>query len=257
LIMGILEPQTGRVELGKKLTIGYYDQLTENLNQDSTPLATIWEIKPELNEGQVRGYLARFLFRNDDVYRPISSFSGGEQSRLALARLIATAPNFLILDEPTNHLDIPSREALEDALAEFDGTVLCVSHDRYFLDNFAEKMFALENGRVRIYLGDFTYYREKVLAEAERAKLTAVKTQPSQPVIQRQREKRVNPILIQKIDTQISGLEEQIVVVEDTLHSLEAASDWQKLASLLGERDRLYSELEALYEKRQDYQNPE
>ena len=253
LIMGILEPQSGRIELGKKLTIGYYDQLTENLNPDSTPLATIWEIKPELNEGQVRSYLARFLFRNDDVYRPINSFSGGEQSRLALARLIATAPNFLILDEPTNHLDIPSREALEDALAEFDGTVLCVSHDRYFLDNFAEKIFSLDNGVLRIFLGDFTYYREKISQEAEIAKPAAAKTMSNLPMNQRPREKRVNPILIQKLDSQIGGIEEQIVIVEDTLQSLESASDWQKLSSLLGERDRLYSELETLYQKRQDY----
>jgi ATP-binding cassette, subfamily F, member 3 len=253
LIMGIFEPQHGRLELGKKLTIGYYDQLTENLNPDSTPLATIWEIKPEFNEGQVRSYLARFLFRNDDVYRPVNSFSGGEQSRLALARLIATAPNFLILDEPTNHLDIPSREALEDALAEFDGTVLCVSHDRYFLDNFAEKIFALDNGKVRIFLGDFTYYREKIAMEAENSKPVNAKSQSNQAITQKPREKRVNPILIQKLDSQISEIEDQIVTVEDTMHALESATDWQKLSSLLGERDRLYAELEALYQKRQEY----
>jgi ATP-binding cassette, subfamily F, member 3 len=250
LITGKLVPQIGRLELGKKLSIGYYDQLTENLNPDSTPLATLWEIKPEYNEGQVRAYLARFLFRGDDVFRTIDSFSGGEQSRLALARLIATAPNFLVLDEPTNHLDIPSREALELALAEYDGTILCVSHDRYFLDHFAEKIFALENGAVKIYLGDFSEYREKVQAAQETAKPQVVKSQAQQETPARPREKRINPIIIQKLDSDIASIEEKIVETESTLTASETSTDWQRLAGLLNERDQLYDELERLYQKK-------
>ncbi|HBC47372.1 MAG TPA: hypothetical protein DCZ43_10025 [candidate division Zixibacteria bacterium] len=251
LITGKLAPQNGKLELGRKLTIGYYDQLTENLNPNSTPLQTIWDIRPELNEGQVRAYLAKFLFRGEDVFRQVDSFSGGEQSRLALGRLIATAPNFLVLDEPTNHLDIPSREALEAALAEFEGTILCVSHDRYFLDNFAEKIFALENGTVRIYLGDFSEYRDKILAAQEIVKpqVSKAKTQeaPSKP-----REKRINPIIIQKLDSEIASLEKKIVETEDTLTASESSSDWQHLAGLLNERDRLYDELERLYQKKNE-----
>ncbi len=252
LITGKLAPQTGRLELGKKLSIGYYDQLTENLNPDSTPLATLWEIKPEYNEGQVRSYLARFLFRGDDVFRTIDSFSGGEQSRLALARLIATAPNFLVLDEPTNHLDIPSREALELALAEYDGTILCVSHDRYFLDHFAEKIFALENGTVKIYLGDFSEYREKIRAAQEQIKPQSVKTQSQQEVSAKPREKRINPIIIQKLDSEIASLEEKIVETEITLTASETSTDWQRLAVLLNERDQLYDDLERLYQKKNE-----
>ncbi len=249
LITGKLLPKTGRLELGKKLSIGYYDQLTENLNPDSTPIATLWEVRPELNEGQARGYLARFLFRGEDVFRPVNSFSGGEQSRLALARLIATNPNFLVLDEPTNHLDIPSREALEEALAEFEGTILCVSHDRYFLDHFAEKIFALDKGTIKIYLGDFSDYREKILAGQESTKPQESRAQ-KEPPARKEREKRVNPLIIRKIESEITATEEKIIETEDTLTASESSSDWQRLSGLLNDRDRLYDELEKLYEKR-------
>jgi len=251
LITGRLSPAHGRIELGKRLTIGYYDQLTENLNPESTPLATIWEIRPELNEGQIRSYLGKFLFRGEDVFRRNDTFSGGEQSRLALARLIATSPNFLVLDEPTNHLDIQSREALEDALAEFDGTILCVSHDRYFLDNFAEKIFALENGTVRVNLGDFTDYRERLQAENEPPKSGPSKAEPR---VDRPKghERRVNPLRIQKLDDEISRVERDIVVIEENIKSDETSVDWQKLSKLLNERDQLYDRLEQLYVRRKE-----
>lgn len=254
LITGELAPQVGQLDIGKKISIGYYDQLTENLNPDSTPLAAIWEIKPELTEGQVRSYLARFLFRGEDAFRRVSTFSGGEQSRLALARLIATAPNFLVLDEPTNHLDIPSREALEQALAEFDGAVLCVSHDRYFLDKFAQRTFVLDNGAIKIYLGNYSYCKEKMLEMA----LANDKPRPAgnKPVANaapsKPREKRTNPLVIQKLDAQIARTEENIEAVENTLIGAENSSDWQKLAGLLNERDSLYDELEKLYQRRRE-----
>jgi len=248
LITGELKPRAGRIDFGKKLSIGYYDQLTENLNPDSTPLQTIWEISSEHNEGQIRAYLARFLFRGEDVFRQVGSFSGGEQSRLALARLIAGAPNFLVLDEPTNHLDIPSREALEEALSEFDGTVLCVSHDRYFLDRIAAKIFSLENGSIKISLGNFSDYHEKLSSMAEKNK-PAGKKEAGLKTPSRPREKRVNPIIIRKIESEITSLEEEIVGIEDLLTLEETATDWQKLSSLLDKRDRLYKELESSYLK--------
>jgi ATP-binding cassette subfamily F protein 3 len=255
LITGKLFPDKGSLDLGKRLTIGYYDQLTENLNLDSTPLATIWEVRPELNEGKIRAYLGKFLFRGEDVFRRVDTFSGGEQSRLALARLIATSPNFLVLDEPTNHLDIQSREALEEALAEFDGTILCISHDRYFLDHFAEKIFALEYGTIRVSLGDFSDYREKIRTEGEPARITASKSE-SRPARAKERERRVNPLVIQKLDGEISQVENDIVVIEDTIKADESSVDWQKLAKLLNERDRLYDRLEHLYARRQELSSP-
>jgi len=204
-----------------------------------------------LNEGQVRSYLGKFLFSGEDVFREIDTFSGGEQSRLALARLIATSPNFLVLDEPTNHLDIQSREALERALIEFDGTILCVSHDRYFLDHFAEKIFALENGTVRVFLGNFSDYREKIQAQSDLQKPRNRKTEPT-PNKTRERDRRVNPLLIQKLDNEINSLESKIVAIEETIKSDESSSDWQKLSKLLNERDQLYDRLERLYAKRNE-----
>lgn len=251
LITGKLAPKQGRVELGKRLSIGYYDQLTENLNPDSTPLATLWDVRPEYTEGQARAYLARFLFRGEDVFRPVDSFSGGEQSRLALARLIATSPNFLVLDEPTNHLDIPSREALEAALADYDGTILCVSHDRYFLDRFAEKIFSLEDGTIKIYLGNFSDYHEKLLSNQETIKPYPAK-QPKENISRKARQKRVNPLIIQKVESEIAITEEKIIETENSLAASESSSDWQHLSGLLNERDRLYDELEKLYDKRRE-----
>ncbi len=257
LIMGQLEPTIGQVYLGKKLTTGYYDQLAENLKQDSTPLATIYDIKREWNEGQVRGYLAKFLFRGDDVFRRIDSFSGGEQSRLALAKLIVGEPNFLVLDEPTNHLDIQSREALEEALSTYSGTVLCVSHDRYFLDVFADKIFALENDEVKIYLGNYSEYREKYLQLNQQPAPTVrrIKSTPLPPP--RKKDKRTNPQVIEKLESDISRIEINLNEIENTLANTENSSDWQKLSSLLNERDRLYAELEELYQKRQDIDLPQ
>jgi ATP-binding cassette subfamily F protein 3 len=251
MITGRLIPKTGKIELGKRITIGYYDQLTENLNPGSTPLNTIWDILPACTEGQIRSYLGKFIFRGEDVFRRIDTFSGGEQSRLALARLIATAPNFLVLDEPTNHLDIQSREALEDALAEFSGTILCVSHDRYFLDNFAEKIFWLENGTVEVSLGNYTDHRERLTALVESRK-PEVKKDVIKQDRPKEKERRVNPLLVQKLEKEIEGLEDRIVSVEDTLKSEESSADWQKLARLLDERDKLYEELECLYARSHD-----
>ena len=251
LIMGRLKPQSGKIDLGKKITIGYYDQLTENLNPDSTPLATIGDIRPELNEGQLRSILGKFLFRGEDVFRQVDTFSGGEQSRLALARLIATAPNFLVLDEPTNHLDIMSREALEDALAEFEGTILCVSHDRYFLDKFAEKILILENGTATIHLGTYSEFRQRQLLES-RVSSGELRKPSEKNIRTKDREKRVNPLVIQKLDAQISTAEQSIVTVEEALKIEESAADWQKLTRLLDERDRLYNDLDNLYSRRRD-----
>jgi ATP-binding cassette subfamily F protein 3 len=255
LVSGKLLPKRGRIELGKRLTIGCYDQLAENLNPDSTPLATLWEVRPEFTEGQARAYLAKFLFRGEDVFRPVDSFSGGEQSRLALARLIATSPNFLVLDEPTNHLDIASREALEAALADYDGTILCVSHDRYFLDRFAEKIFALEDGTIKTYLGNFSDFHEKLAARQEAAKPRTQK-QPKGNSLRKPRQRKVNPLIIQKIESEIGAIENKIIETEDSLAASESSSDWQHLSGLLNERDNLYDELEKLYERRRELLGP-
>ncbi|MBE6690965.1 MAG: ABC-F family ATP-binding cassette domain-containing protein [Ruminococcaceae bacterium] len=146
LILGKLAPTAGRVESGYNVEIGYYDQENQNLSDENTVLDELWNAYPQLTETEIRNTLALFRFIGEDVFRTVSVLSGGERARLTLAKLILSKMNLLILDEPTNHLDIDSREALESALSAFEGTILAVSHDRYFIDKLATRVFALHPG---------------------------------------------------------------------------------------------------------------
>jgi ATP-binding cassette subfamily F protein 3 len=246
LFIGKIEPDEGVVELGGKTSIGYYDQLAEDLDPDSSPLETIRQAKPEWIDSQIRGFLGRFLFSGEDVLRPVKSFSGGERSRLAIARIIVNEPNFLVLDEPTNHLDIVSREALEKALTEYEGAVFCVSHDRYFLDSFAEKIFSIENSTVEIYLGNYSDY--KVRQDSSRTVPVKNRSESEKPA-RTSPERRINPQIINKVRIKIEALEEKIDNLENEIAGLEGSSDWQKLTSLLETRDDYYGELESLHEE--------
>ena len=254
LVTEKISPGEGALEIGGKTSIGYYDQLAEDLDPNSSPLETIRNVKPDWIESQIRGCLGRFLFSGEDVLRPIKSFSGGERSRLAIARIIVKEPNFLVLDEPTNHLDIRSREALENALAEYGGAVFCVSHDRYFLDSFAEKIFAVENGTVKIYHGNYSDYREKKGKESDNVKTEKTKSVLNKPA-KTERERRVNPQILSKIENRIAALEDEVIELENEIAGLEGSSDWQKLTAMLGTREGYYRELESLHQKLDDLKN--
>ena len=254
LVTEKISPGEGALEIGGKTSIGYYDQLAEDLDPNSSPLETIRNVKPDWIESQIRGFLGRFLFSGEDVLRPIKSFSGGERSRLAIARIIVKEPNFLVLDEPTNHLDIRSREALENALAEYGGAVFCVSHDRYFLDSFAEKIFAVENGTVKIYHGNYSDYREKKGKESDNVKTEKTKSVLNKPA-KTERERRVNPQILSKIENRIAALEDEVIELENEIAGLEGSSDWQKLTAMLGTREGYYRELESLHQKLDDLKN--
>src|SRR5690606_16743236 len=149
-----LEPLHGEVILGASLQIGYFAQAHDSLNLENTVLDELLNFR-NLPVSEARNYLARFLFREDDVYKKVSMLSGGERGRLALAILALRGANFLLLDEPTNHLDIPSQEALQEALEQFSGTILMVSHDRYLVNALATQIWALEDGRLRVYPGGY------------------------------------------------------------------------------------------------------
>ncbi len=254
LITGRIKPDEGNLEIGGKTSIGYYDQLAEDLDYASCPLETIRNVKPEWIESQIRGFLGRFLFSGEDVLRPIKSFSGGERSRLAIAKIIVNEPNFLVLDEPTNHLDIRSREALENALANYGGAVFCVSHDRYFLDSFAEKIIAIEKGTVKIYYGNYSNYREKKEEEADKIKPEKTKTVSGKSV-RPEKVRRINPQILKKIEIKIMALEKKITDLENDIAGLEGSSDWQKLAAMLEMRDEYYRELESLHQEFDDLKN--
>jgi len=162
MIMNQDKPTTGSVRLGYNLRVGYYDQQLGGLNLNNTVLDELWELRPKDNPGEVRSYLGRFLFSGDDVFKKIGDLSGGEQSRVALAKLLLENANFLVLDEPTNHLDINSKEVLEEALNEFPSTMIIVSHDRYFLDRVVNKILFMERDKVKFWEGNYTEYQEHI-----------------------------------------------------------------------------------------------
>lgn len=181
IILGQVTALGGSFELDPSKTIGYYSQDHADLEPQRSVLAEIQSVSPPLPEQQARSYLGRFLFVGDNVFKTVSVLSGGEQSRLRLAKLILQKPDILILDEPTNHLDIPSREALEDALAEYGGTIITISHDRYFLDRVASRLLVMRPTGHALYPGNYTFYLQQVEQQrtVEQAKVEAKK--PSAP----------------------------------------------------------------------------
>ena len=175
LLTGELAPAKGTVKLGNRVKMGYFAQEHEGLNPANRMLDELMN-EFGFGEEQARGYLGAMLFRGDDVFKVIGDLSGGEKARLALLKLMLTGANFLLLDEPTNHLDIPGKEAVEEALTEYPGTFLTVSHDRYFLDRVADHVLELADGKLTVYVGNYSYYREKKqAAKAEAAKLEAIR----------------------------------------------------------------------------------
>ncbi len=170
IILGQLAPTSGGVEIDSRRRVGYYDQEHRDLDPNRTIVEEIRTIRREMSEESARSYLARFLFFGNDVFKPLGKLSGGEQSRVRLAKLILDAPDVLILDEPTNHLDIPSREALEEALLHYEGTVLTISHDRYFLDRIVDRLLVIRPEGWRMFAGNYSLYIETIeREEAERA----------------------------------------------------------------------------------------
>lgn len=161
ILMDKLNPDDGAKVIGRNVNIGYYDQEQSDLNLENTIIDEVWNDYPNLTTTDIRTVLASFLFKGDDVFKKISTLSGGERCRINLLKLMLSKSNFLLLDEPTNHLDILSREALEDAILSYDGTLLIISHDRYFLNKVIEKIYELNEDGIKTYLGNYSYYVEK------------------------------------------------------------------------------------------------
>ncbi|MBD2067311.1 ABC-F family ATP-binding cassette domain-containing protein [Leptolyngbya sp. FACHB-671] len=176
LMMGMEQPTEGAVELGDHNVIpGYFEQnQAEALDLDKTVMETIHDEVPDWKNEEVRTLLGRFLFSSDTVFKKVSALSGGEKARLALAKMLLRPANLLILDEPTNHLDIPAKEMLEESIQNYDGTVIIVSHDRYFISQVANKIVEIRDGELRLYRGDYHYYLDKIAEEKEKARLEAI-----------------------------------------------------------------------------------
>lgn len=186
IILGKLKKSSGDIQIGTGVQIGYYDQEQAELSSTKTVLNELWDEYPTINEKDIRTVLGNFLFSGDDVLKPVQALSGGEKARLALAKLMMQKANLLILDEPTNHLDIDSKEVLEAALTDFPGTIIFVSHDRYFINKITDQVAEMNRDGISVYLGDYDYYLEKKAEEAEHKRLE----QEKQPIQNTEDKKR-------------------------------------------------------------------
>ena len=248
MIMGELYPDDGRIRTGPQVKAAYLPQIIHFDHPDWNMVENMMAAKRGLSAQSARNRLAAYDFRGEDVLKPVSVLSGGEQSRLRLCMLMDDDINFLILDEPTNHLDIASREWIEEAVEAYDGTLLFVSHDRYFINRFATRIWELANGTITDYPMGFTQYRQmKAQEEAE-------KTEPPKPV----KEKVERPVRGNKAQQaarrQLTICERDIAKAEERIAALDAdmeaaACDYEKLNGLLKEKDDAQAELDALYEK--------
>ena len=226
-IAGRLEPVEGKVAIGANVQIGYYDQEQATLSGAKTVLNELWDEYPMTKEKEIRTVLGNFLFSGDDVMKPVAALSGGEKARLALAKLMMQKANLLILDEPTNHLDLDSKEVLEAALADYPGTILFVSHDRYFINRNATKVMEMTSDGVTEYLGDYDYYLEKKAEIEELDRLekdelasNSEESMPSEGKKSYEAEKRAKNEERRRL-RQIAEIEEEIETLEEELEEKE------------------------------------
>ncbi len=268
VIVGQLSPLEGRVTLGHNVRIGYYAQTHENLNLNATLVDEIRSVS-HLSEESARSYLGRFLFSGEDAFKLVGSLSGGERSRVALAKLTLQDANFLVLDEPTNHLDLPAREVLETILHEYKGTLLFVSHDRYFVDSLATTIWALGHGAVTAYEGNYTRYRALLAQGAPHRQPQAVERGQVQPTVAEKTEEETGPATaaptrlrpgkrdkrgaaatvrsLEQVEREISEHEARLTSLEADLASASAEADLTRIGELGEEYERERALLDALY----------
>ena len=258
ILNGVLPADEGQFTLGAKVQIGYYDQEQHVLHPEKTIFEEISDSYPTLTETEIRNMLAAFLFTGDDVFKLISSLSGGEKGRVSLAKLMLSEANFIILDEPTNHLDIASKEILEEALNSYTGTVFYVSHDRYFINQTAERILDLTNRTLVNYIGNYDYYLEKKdeltaryagTAEDSSAENNVSENKLSwQQKKEEQAKKRRKETQLKKAEERIEQLETRDAEIDELMSSPEICTDYEKISALSIEKNQIAEELETLYE---------
>lgn len=259
-LIGALPLLQGEVHLGTNVSIGYYDQGQADLNSRKTILSELWDEHPTTPEVTIRNVLGGFLFSGEDVDKPIALLSGGEKARVALAKLAMNKENFLILDEPTNHLDIDNKEVLENALIDYQGTLLFVSHDRYFINRIASKVIELSEDGSKLYLGDYDYYLEKKREEAEIAAMLADSdsSQPSASSTGKQtfQQSKEQQKILRSLQRKVAEVEDNLATIEETLHNLEKAmaepdvlEDHVRLTDLNSQLEAAQSQQESLLEQ--------
>jgi len=258
IIMDRVHPDHGDYEYGYNVTVGYYDQEQQDLDEENTVLEELWSAYENLTQTEIRNTLALFLFRGDDIEKKVSVLSGGEKARLTLAKLILSKMNVLILDEPTNHLDIPSREALENALLSFDGTIIAVSHDRYFIKKLANRIFDLSSHTLFDFRGTYEEYLAYMEMKKNEPTAAGGSSAASEPVsagkeqflknkadaAQRRKEERAR----KKTADAIAKTEAEIEAIDEEMAG-EAAMDYKRLSELQSRKDELEEALLLLYEE--------
>ncbi len=257
MITGSLAQDSGNITLGSHIDVGYFSQNLENQNLENTIIEEVWQADPKKTMQEMRSYLAQFLFYDEDVFAIIKNLSGGERSRVELAKLILSGINFLILDEPTNHLDIFAKMALEESLSAFSGTILVVSHDRYFLDKITNRIIYLEDGTHSLYEGNYSEFwmNNKLVEEAAAAtKTSALPTSGKQKYQEQKRENRKKERSNRKrspqvIESEIETTEKRIAELDELLQQPEVFSDFEKTQQIDTEYKELSTKLESLYEE--------
>ena len=255
-----ITPDYGTFRFGSNVKIGYFDQNIDKLHSDKTVLDEVWDMYRFMTETEIRSALAMFLFCGDDVYKKVSLLSGGERAKISLLKIMLSKPNFLILDEPTNHLDITSREVLENALLDFDGTMLVVSHDRYFINKLANKtVYLTHNGAVNID-GNYDDY----LIFRENSAVNVVKTVEKKPVVndyklrkEKASNERKRKTRIAKLEVEIEETENKISTLEEEIATPEISADYEKLLQYTNNLNDLRTNLEEMYSEWEELQTEE
>ena len=271
VLVGKEPASVGSTQLGSGVDLGYYDQFQSDLTEKATVMEELWSLKPGEGQQAIRGLGGRFLFSGTDIEKKISSLSGGERARLILAKLMVKGPNFLVMDEPTNHLDILSREVVEEALDEFEGTLLVVSHDRYFLDRECDQIWELDDQAITIYEGNYTEYRaekkkqEKAALRQAQGELSASKPKekqkenaPSKAQLERDADKeaarKVKELARRQkeLEEKIAGLEAKKKELEDQFLDPALMQRADKMRTLSEQLGKVKDELEATFDKWQE-----
>jgi len=266
ILLGELKSDSGIYRLGTNVNIGYYDQSQEILNSGKTIFSEISDSYPEMTSGEIRNALAAFVFTGDDVFKEISTLSGGERGRLSLAKIMLSKASLLVLDEPTNHLDMQSKEILENALRSYEGTVLYISHDRYFINRTATTIFEMTPFGLEKYLGNYDYYLEKKsdkrnIETVQKEDGQLLKSETGKDSWLKQKEEtaraRKKQNAIQKAEKEIEKTEKKISEIESMFLDQGISSDAERTAALFDEKLFWEKKLASLYEKWEEAQNME
>ena len=245
LLMGQEVPDAGSLCVGSNIAVAYYDQELAGLQSRNTVLDEVWRVAPDWTQGEMRSHLGRFLFSGDEVLQTIGSLSGGQKSRVALAKLMLTTANLLVLDEPTNHLDIPACEVLEQALADYPGTLLIVSHDRYFLDRVIDRLLILRDGACISHAGNYSDYQASRSAPPPSPAAKPRRKSPPPPPRRRGVQRRTPG----SIEREIGQVEAEIAALQAEMETRHDPSDWQQLADISSRKEDASERLQHLLQE--------